>query len=91
MNLNIRSGTVGYNEILVYDSGLVWEGTTQSIPQCQRRRVMKPICLKHWACQIVASSKHTSAREAELTCKEEMVALILTPASSAFGIRYAFR
>ena len=87
MNLNIRSGTVGYDhKILVPDSGFSLgknDMVNTTVPEKTSSIVSKHA---HETFIIRALSKHTSA----ITHEEEKIALVLV-LTSAFVIWYAFR
>ena len=88
MNLNIRSGTAGYNnEILVSDSGFSLERNDTvytSTPVSHRTLIVHIPVTK--AVHKEAPSKHTSTSE---VLQEEKVTLELV-LTGAFGIWYAF-
>ena len=88
MNLNIRSGTAGYNnEILVSDDGFSLgknDMVNASAPTKLSHKT--PIVPKHGHKDVLPLPKHTSAIRHE----QEKITLVLIP-TSAFGIWYAFQ
>ena len=81
MNLDIMSGTVGYNsEILVSDSGFSLGRNNMvntSVPEKSSHRT--PVIPKYTPMPkaVLPSPKHTSASKVEITYEEERVTLLL--------------
>ena len=89
MNLNIRSGTAGYNnEILVSDS-VFSLGRNDMVNASAPESHKTPIVMKHAHKEALPFPKHTSTSKAELMHEEERVTLVLV-LTSAFRIGMLF-
>ena len=85
MNLNIRSGTAGYNNKILVSNGAVSLGRNDVVNAAVPKKSIYRTPIMHAR---VPRAAHTSASQAELMQEEERVILVLVLTSS-FEIWYA--
>ena len=87
MNLNIKSGTVGYNDKILISDGMFSLGKSDKVNTTDMSSNNTTVTYAHKTSILHSPLKHTSGG---ITHEDEKITLILV-LTSAFGIWYGFR